>query len=83
MKVSKAIELLQNGYKPNDEIAMSLWSIDDVTTRCDEMGVKLTKKQKKKVLMELEKADANIGINWDSIDFEIEEIIQAQKLGFK
>lgn len=78
MKVSKAIEFLQNGYKPNEEIAMSIWNVDDVTTRCKEMGVKLTKKQKEEVLIKLDSnADANTGINWDAIDFEIEQIIES------
>lgn len=67
-KVKKAIEEYWD-----DKIAIS-WSIEDVISRAEEYEVDLTKEQARELLEQLlDNHDACIGINWDVMDFYIEE----------
>jgi len=72
MKVKSIIETLQKHYSDTDEIAVAIWTIDDVLDRAEEMGNKITRDQAEKVVYALQSQhDANIGINWDVIDTHI------------
>ena len=57
-------------------IIADIWHDEDVRSRAEDMGVDITEEQIKEVLSCVHrKADANIGINWDTIDYWIEEVI--------
>lgn len=49
------------------------WSTEDVLNKAQEMGIELTEKQADAILYNVEYYhDASVGINWDVIEFHIE-----------
>ena len=68
-QIAEAKELLKNaGY------IFTLWSVNDILSRAEELGIELSEKEAIEIGEALDlNHDANIGINWDSIDTEIEE----------
>lgn len=55
------------------------WSTDDVLWRAEDMNVKITEEQADDVLSLLESNhDANVGINWDVIDYYIGVITKGE-----
>lgn len=58
---------------PNDTVcAWDLWQTEDVQSRGKDRGKKITKKQAENILTEMHhRHDANIGYNWDVLDFYI------------
>lgn len=74
MIIKTAIEHLQS-YPPQTPCAIALWLPSDVKSRAEERRIKLTEKQIDYVLYYIEqKQDASIGINWDVLDFWIDEM---------
>lgn len=71
MTIEEAKQVLkENGY------LSPMWHIDDIKGVAENKGVDLTKEQLLKVVDSIEhNHDANIGINWDNIDYHINEII--------
>jgi hypothetical protein len=66
---------LQQMYDPNTTIA-SLWSIEDVKSRRES----LTDEQCMQVLHRVDdRRDAEIGINWDVIDFHIDGLFGGEE----
>jgi hypothetical protein len=52
------------------------WHIDDVAMRAEDRGETLTEEECRDVLaMVMRKHDCNVGINWDVIDYWIDEIV--------
>ena len=77
MKVRDAIKELQKNYLPGDDIAMSIFDMNDVQSRCDDREIVLTEDEQRKVLdymREPENSDANYGLNWDTMDTAIDAI---------
>jgi len=67
--ISKAIEVLQEKYW-NDKIAI-LWNTEDVRS----LDENLTEEQAKAVLdIAVDRFDANLGINWDALEYYISEL---------
>ena len=55
------------------------WHIDDVAMQAESQGETLTEEECRDVLaMVMRKHDCNIGINWDVIDYWIDEIVKAR-----
>ena len=53
------------------------WHIDDVQAQAENMGEVLTEQECRDVLaMVMRKHDCNIGINWDVIDYWIDETLK-------
>lgn len=51
-----------------------IWTVDDVKWSADDSGLKVTDEQAENILNELKaNHDANIGINWDTINYYIDE----------
>lgn len=51
------------------------WWVGDVAERCRECGVELTDEQQRHVLYLVDRYhDADVGINWDAIDFWIGQV---------
>jgi hypothetical protein len=64
-----------NDFDPNTQIAI-IWSIEDV----QENHPWVTDEQAFEVLQTLKKHhDANLGINWETIDFWVEEMYPENK----
>jgi len=56
------------------------WHIDDVIDQAESHGEQLTEQEAKDVLgMVSQKHDCNIGINWDVIDYWIDQIIDERE----
>lgn len=79
MKVKELIEHLKS-YDPEQTVAYSLWSIDDVTTTLGEMGLDedfLTEDEKNEVLDYVEDhEDAQYGIAWINFEDAIKELFK-------
>lgn len=74
MIIKEVIEHLQT-YRPDQPCAYTVWLADDVKSRAKEMKVRLTKDEIVHVLERVHhKQDASIGINWDTIDYWIDEV---------
>jgi hypothetical protein len=73
--VTEAQMAVQRAFSP-DWFA-EWWHIDDVANQAEEMGETLTEDECRDVLaMVMRKHDCNIGINWDFIDYWIEDVIK-------
>jgi hypothetical protein len=56
------------------------WHIDDVASQAESQGETLTEEECRDVLaMVMRKHDCNIGINWDVIDYWIDEIVKERE----
>ena len=61
-------ERLVEDEKDQDTITVS-WCTEDILGRAEEQGIKLTKKQARKILADIDRGhDASVGISWDVID---------------
>lgn len=73
--VTEAQMAVKRAFDP-DWIA-EWWHIDDVASQAESMGETLTEDECRDVLaMVMRKHDCNIGINWDFIDYWIEDVIK-------
>lgn len=55
------------------------WHIDDVMSVADSMGVKITEDDAEFVLeIVADGFDANVGINWQVIEYAIERIVEVE-----
>lgn len=62
-------------YSDDTVIAYMIFSAPDVVYRAKDRGIKLTIDQAKDILIQIQKnRDANLGINWDVIDYYLDEI---------
>ena len=72
--VSEVIEHLKT-YKPDEVVAVAIWSVDDVLERAKERKIKISKKQAEEVIDRIHrKQDATLGINWDTIDCYLDDL---------
>jgi len=52
------------------------WCEDDITDQCEQIGEELTQDETRRVLEIIVKShDAEIGINWNSINSAIDEVL--------
>ncbi len=76
MTVEELIRHLRNNYQHDDVIAYSLWSVDDILDRARSIRIPISIGQAKEVLMSVNRhKDAAIGISWDTIDAEIDPVV--------
>ena len=53
------------------------WSTNDVHSRAEDMGVEITAEQADEILQNVfDNHDANIGVNWEVIEFHIEDFLE-------
>jgi hypothetical protein len=58
-----------------------IWSTEDVLMQADLMNIELTEEQADDILSNVERYhDANVGINWDVIDFHIDNYLDEKVL---
>ena len=64
--VREFIQHLRTHYKPDDVVAKSIWSVDDVLLVAEEETVKINRKDAEEILDQIDRNhDANTGITWD------------------
>ena len=75
MRATDVIEHIKAQYKPEEEICLVVWSREDIKSiQEDNEGVMLTEEQCDSVLSSMEERhDASYGIDWDTLDFFIDE----------
>jgi hypothetical protein len=53
------------------------WSTNDVLSRAEDMGVEITSEQGDEILQNVfDNHDATIGVNWEVIEFHIEDFLE-------
>jgi len=78
MLVRDLIKHLSETYKPGDVIAYALWTVMDVMMRAADTDTTITEQQAAQVLALIDrKQDCTLGITWDTIDAEIEEVLNS------
>lgn len=76
-KVKDLIKWLQDQYDPEDVIAYSLWTTEDINAIEEEEEIELTEEEAERVLEWADrKEDASIGINWDVLRYYVDEFIR-------
>lgn len=68
------IEIAKEILKKNGYIAY-FWHKQDIIDKAIEKEIELSDEQIQEVITYLEKIDANVGINWDSIEIAIDEVV--------
>jgi hypothetical protein len=63
----------------DNRLVVSVWHEEDIVQQANEMGVKLTSRQLDDIFSRLNNIDANIGVNWESIDMVIQEVVDDGK----
>ncbi|MFA5396581.1 MAG: hypothetical protein WC346_11295 [Methanogenium sp.] len=83
MTVKQLKNHLDTAYQDEEEIAVCIWSAEDVKTvfEQNEEEITLTDKQINDVLKMASNYDAEIGINWDFIRSCIDEVASKQPAG--
>lgn len=72
------VHLIKN-HKINDNIAYMLWTISDVETACDNIGIELTENEKKEVIDRVNKyKNVEHGIRLRDIENYIIDIFRGQ-----
>ena len=75
-KQKNPVEEAKQLLRENEYLVDGLWQKDDVRYKAEEMEVDITDKQVQQVMDNLRGFDASIGINWDTIEYEIENVIE-------
>ena len=79
--VQERIEWLQRNYNQSDVIACPIWTIDDVLGRAKERGIAVTKEQAEGIVDRMDRRhNAELGINWDTIDAYLDDLIEDERL---
>ena len=76
--VKELIKRLQLDHKPDEVIAVQIWSVADVLIQAKNRDpkIKLTKADAEQILEDVdEHQDASLGISWDTIDVYINEFL--------
>lgn len=80
IKVDDCLRLARTIAVDREDYAVDEWSIDDVIDRAwesREPPLRVTKKQARKVINLIDrKTDANVGINWDMLDYWTDDVLQ-------
>lgn len=68
------------GGSPNEQIACSFWTVDDIFTQAGEMHVKVTEQEAKEIIQRIDEGkNATTGINWEVIEYHIRNFLLAKK----
>lgn len=75
MRMEDFIKHLQENYHPQTEVIGVFWQKDDVIARADDRGLTISDADASRIVEALEgNHDACIGINWDVIDFHLDDL---------
>lgn len=68
------IQKLKQHHKPNDVLAVTVWTVKDVLNRANSREITLTENEAEEILEQVHLyQDPSVGINWDVIDFVIDK----------
>lgn len=82
MNIQQAIDKLMLMNDSTRPVLMELWYVEDVEAQCEQGSILLTETEKSRVLELADKNhDATIGINWDVLDYHINQVILERKKG--
>lgn len=71
-EAKRRLELVEGNH-----VCVQIWQAGDVISRAEERGITLTETEANWVLDEMDhRQDASIGINWDTMDFYIDELVK-------
>ena len=60
-----------------------IWSTEDVLQRAKDNDVKITEDEANSILLEMQRDyDADVGINWETIDDYIEDLVDARDYSY-
>lgn len=77
MNIREYIKYLENNYDCDTEIVNAIWLGDDIRQYAEELGIEITKEQVTHVIEWLDHNwDADLGINWNTIELAINEIVK-------
>lgn len=80
--VGKAIRQLKNFKKQH--IVLDVWCENDVLDFAKDNDIKLTRKQAREVIDRIENdIDCSTGVNWNTIEDNINEVLNKQKKNLK
>ncbi len=75
MRMDKFIEQLQEQHDPETELVGVIWLKEDVIWRASDRGLTVSDEEASEVLEALaNNHDACIGINWDIIDYHLDDL---------
>lgn len=67
--VKDLIKHLSDCYAPDDVIAASIWQVEDVIARAEDVGRTVSEDDAVEIIRLLDRNhDANVGISWEVID---------------
>ena len=82
MLVKDLISKLREWHKPEDHLAVHIWSVDDVLGTAEEMGVKLSLKDANSIIDDIDgHIDSELGITWETIRCSIENYLEVKANG--
>jgi hypothetical protein len=72
--IKELIGHLQNSYKPEDVVAVAIWTRDDVLERAKERGLTISLEEADQIIDRIDRRqDATLGITWDTIDAYLDD----------
>lgn len=73
--VRDLITHLQRAYAPEDTVAVAIWHPKDVQWRAEDREIEITHEIACDIIVRLDNThDAELGINWATIDFWLDEL---------
>ena len=82
MQVKDLIMKLNEWYKPDEHLAVHIWSIDDVIGTAEEMGVKISVNDANNIIDNIDRhIDCELGITWEMIKCSIEDYLGEKENG--
>jgi hypothetical protein len=77
MTIQELIKHLES-YNPNDIIAYDIWQVEDVMQTGNHYAEsEVTREQAEEVLLRMDhNKDCNIGLNWDVMNYHLDEVIE-------
>ena len=82
MEVKDLMYKLKGWYKPEDHLAVHIWSIDDVLGTAEEMGVELSVDDANEIIDNIDShIDSEYGITWETIKTSIQLYLGEKKYG--
>ena len=73
--VRDVVDRLHRQWKPDEHIAVAIWSEVDVLERAEEKNMAITREGAREIIRLIDdKQDCSIGITWDTIDVYLDDL---------
>lgn len=81
MRIEDLITELQKRYQPETEVVAVFWHKEDIVWRAEDRAIVVSDEEAGQIIEALEaNHDASIGINWEVIDFHLDNLKHDQSL---